>query len=111
MHGSWLESCILRSGASGTSDVDHARVAVATTAKTAKEKCLPVLQANQDVFRYSPILPACTNSVEDYNMYNQPVAEVFWRSTSTCVGKRWTLQRSFRHIFSDVDMIRIMILL
>ena len=44
--------CILRSGATGANDVDHARVAVATTAKTAKEKCLPVLQANQDVFSY-----------------------------------------------------------
>ncbi|CAE7757428.1 unnamed protein product [Symbiodinium pilosum] len=39
-------------GATGANDVDHARVAVATTAKTAKEKCLPVLQANQDVFSY-----------------------------------------------------------
>ena len=46
----------LRISATGTSDVDHARVAVTTTATAAKEKCLPVLQANQDVFSYSPII-------------------------------------------------------
>ncbi|CAE7703995.1 unnamed protein product [Symbiodinium sp. CCMP2456] len=31
-------------------DVNHARVALSTVANSAKEKCLPVLQANQDVF-------------------------------------------------------------
>ena len=40
----------VRTGASSANQVDHARVAVATTASSAKEKCLPVLQANQDVF-------------------------------------------------------------
>ncbi|CAE7737729.1 unnamed protein product [Symbiodinium sp. CCMP2456] len=33
-----------------TSDVNHARTAVAATANSARERCLPVLQANQDVF-------------------------------------------------------------
>ena len=42
----------LRTSAGGGSDVDHARVAVATTARSAKEKVLPVLQANQDVFSF-----------------------------------------------------------
>ena len=43
-----------RVNASGRNDVDHARVAMSTTATSAKEKCLPVLQANQDVFRILP---------------------------------------------------------
>ena len=47
-----LPAIHLRTGATGGNDVDHARVAVTTTATAAKEKCLPVLQANQDVFSY-----------------------------------------------------------
>ena len=41
---------ILRMGAGGPADVNFARVAVSSMASTAKEKCLPVLQASQDVF-------------------------------------------------------------
>ncbi|CAE7328664.1 unnamed protein product [Symbiodinium sp. CCMP2592] len=40
----------LVTNASGEADVNHARVALSAVASGAKEKCLPVLQANQDVF-------------------------------------------------------------
>ena len=39
-----------RTNASGEADVNHARVALSAVANGAKEKCLPVLQVNQDVF-------------------------------------------------------------
>ena len=43
----------LRKAASGSGDVNFARVASTSIAQGAKEKCLPVLQANQDVFSNS----------------------------------------------------------
>ena len=43
----------LRKGTNGTGDVDFARVASTSIAQSAKEKSLPVLQANQDVFSNS----------------------------------------------------------
>ena len=45
---------ILRMGTSGPADVNFARVSVSSMATSAKEKCLPVLQASQDVFSNWP---------------------------------------------------------
>ena len=90
---------ILRMGAGGPADVNFARVAVSSMASTAKEKCLPVLQASQDVFSNWPQMMFARPAVcciTDLVVNASFRSEVCWQCTSICVARRLTVLPSCR---------------